>query len=48
MMTYVHLLQYFVEFFLESEISRSEVVQEIETFYFQLLFSRKSCRYEII
>jgi hypothetical protein len=44
MMTYVHLLQYLFEFFLDSEISRSEVVQEIEIFYVQLLFSRKSCR----
>jgi len=35
MMTYIHLLQYLVELFLESEISRSGVVQEIETFYVQ-------------
>ena len=35
MITYVNLLQYLVRFFLESDISRSEVVQEIETFYVQ-------------
>ena len=45
MKTYIHLWQYFVEFFLEWEMFHTKVVEEVKTLILcSITFSRESCR----